>query len=129
MKECSSMQHDQGTETNVNKESSDTPANSARAYAFLARMFRNQLNDPLCGKCKALVNSAASVREKLACFTAGADAGALSEEYGHLLTEAKKLLEGLDLPESASGQKKAGNCHLPQGVCFVKNSKAILDRI
>jgi len=23
------------------------------------------------------------------------------------------------------GQKKAGNCRLPQGVCFVKSSKAL----
>ncbi|MBI5211742.1 MAG: hypothetical protein HY957_00020 [Nitrospirae bacterium] len=46
-----------------------------------------------------------------------------------ILSEAKKILTGLKIIEDAVGQKKAGNCKMPEGVCFVKLSKSILEKI
>ncbi len=108
-----------------------TPENLVRAYSFLALVFEGQQRDPFCRICKARVNSAAAVREHIAKFESerGAEAGGLPDELRLLAAEAKSRLAGLALPENAAGQKKAGNCKLPQGVCFVKSSLAILQKI
>lgn len=42
---------------------------------------------------------------------------------------AKKILSEINMPIDAAGQKKAGNCSMPEGVYFVKISKAIIEKI
>lgn len=96
---------------------------SVRAYAYLAGVLQNQQRDRFCGKCKAFVNSVTSVREHIARF---------ENEHGrsgldHTFSEAKSSLESIVLPQDVPGQKKAGNCLLPQGACFVKSSLRILE--
>jgi hypothetical protein len=46
-----------------------------------------------------------------------------------LLREARTALALLNPPADAVGQKKEGNCKMPEGVCFVKLSKKIIDLI
>ncbi len=106
-------------------------ANQIRAYAFLASVLENQQHDPFCRICKARVNSAVKTREGLAEFEKGLpeEPNALPSELRPMLADAKRTLEGLFLPENAAGQKKAGNCKLPEGVCFVKVSLAILQKV
>ena len=53
----------------------------------------------------------------------------LSKELQRLLAEAQTASDGLLLGENLSGQKKAGNCKLPEGVCFVKSGRALLKSI
>ncbi len=99
-----------------------------RACSYLAGVLASQQRDPLCSRCKAFVNTAQAAREILALSDArqresSASAG---QETDRLLQEAAALLSSLTLPVDAAGQKKAGNCLLPQGSCFVKSSLAFL---
>lgn len=106
-------------------------SNTVRAYFFLAETFQNRRNDPFCRMCKAFVNSVNTARENLARFESEQSDALkfLPPELQHLLVNAKNALSGMTLPENAPGQKKAGNCRLPQGVCFVKSSLAILQNL
>ncbi len=105
--------------------------NHVRAYAFLARVFAGQQGDPFCSICKARVNSVTKARESIAGLEREYEAGLreLPDDYRQMLAEANRVLTGLVLPEHAAGQKKAGNCKLPEGVCFIKASLAILQKV
>jgi len=105
--------------------------NHIRGYAYLFNVLRTQQGDLFCGKCKAFVNTATAARLDLAVFAQENAAGiqTLPEELQRLLAETKIASEGLVLVENASGQKKAGNCKLPEGVCFVKSGRALLKSI
>jgi hypothetical protein len=46
-----------------------------------------------------------------------------------LLEEASARIRAIRPSEDVVGQKKAGNCKMPEGVCFVKSSKAILNQL
>jgi hypothetical protein len=106
-----------------------TLVNKIRAYSFVAGVFENQQRD-LCGNCKAFVNSVNAARQSLSQLQVEqADAlRSLPAQVQQLLTDAKKRLDRLILPENVPGQKKAGNCLLPQGICFVKASIALIEK-
>ena len=106
-------------------------SNRIRYYRYISGVFANQQSDPMCGVCKAFTNSVRNIREDLAEFERqyDADMKSLSLEMSGVLSEAKKILTGLKTIEDAVGQKKAGNCKMPEGVCFVKLSKSILEKI
>jgi hypothetical protein len=53
----------------------------------------------------------------------------LSPEATALLAETKGRLAGLANAANFAGQKKAGNCKLPEGVCFVKVSRSLLEKV
>jgi hypothetical protein len=74
------------------------------------------------------MNTAAAARQDLASFEQENAAGleVVSEGLQRLLAETKMVSAGLVMIENASGQKKAGNCKLPEGVCFVKSGRALL---
>ncbi len=105
--------------------------NHVRTYAFLARVFDGQQGDPFCRVCKARMNSVRNARESLARFETehGGEIRAMPAEFPSMLAEANRVLAGLPLQEDAAGQKKAGNCKLPEGVCFVKASLSFLQKI
>lgn len=107
------------------------PANNVRTYFFLAHVFENQQHDPFCRACKARVNSVMATRESLATFEneQSDEIRELPGEFHQLLADTKNILASLILPDKASGQKKAGNCKLPEGVCLVKASLAILQKV
>jgi hypothetical protein len=46
-----------------------------------------------------------------------------------LLKDARNALAILNPPADAVGQKKEGNCRMPEGVCFVKLSKKVVELI
>jgi len=102
--------------------------NHVRGYAYLFNVLKNQQRDLYCGKCKAFVNTAAAARLDLAAFEQenAAALQALPEELQRMRAETKMASESLVLIENTSGQKKAGNCKLPEGVCFVKSGRALL---
>ena len=105
--------------------------NQLRGYSFLLGVLRNQQADPYCGACSAFANSLQKVREGLAAFEA-ANEEALrgpAPEFLRLLEAARAGLRELQPPAAPSGQKKAGKCRLPQGICFVKSSLALLEKI
>ena len=53
----------------------------------------------------------------------------LSPEAAALLAGTRNRLAGLVNATDPAGQKKAGNCKLPEGVCFVKASRALLEKV
>lgn len=108
-----------------------TASNRVRAYFFLAEVFKNREKDPLCRVCKAFVNSVNNSRESLAAFEVNHASAIknLPPDFRELLITAKSLLSTMVLPENVPGQKKAGNCKLPQGICFVKDSLSILQNL
>jgi len=106
-------------------------SNEIRYHHYISGVLSRQQSDPFCGQCKAFVNSVAAVREEMNTFETAhlREIEALSQELRDLFAEAKKRLAEMNPPADAVGQKKAGNCKLPQGVCFVKLSKAIVEKI
>jgi hypothetical protein len=105
--------------------------NQIRGYHFMLGTFRNQQNDPYCSACSAFANTMKAARENLAKLEAEQSEAlkALPPEFGMIMTETRTGLSMLQGPAEPSGQKKAGNCKLPQGVCFIKASFALIQQI
>ena len=105
--------------------------NKIRYYHYMSGVLMNQQSDPLCSKCKPFVNTAAAMRKDLDELKSehSDDINVLSGEIRELLDKAESRTASLKTPEDSEGQKKAGNCHMPKGVCLVKSSKALLKRI
>ena len=105
--------------------------NQIRYFHFISGVLACQQRDPICSKCKAFANTLERMKEGIA------ELESVHVERMHtlpgglmgLLEKARTRLEGIKPPEDAVGQKKAGNCRMPEGVCFVKLSKAVRDRL
>jgi hypothetical protein len=108
-----------------------TLINRIRFYHYISGVLANQQTDPLCGMCKAYANTLSALREGLARLgnEHTDERASLSEEVLCMYEEARNRIAAMPAPENASGQKKAGNCKMPEGVCFIKSSKAMWDRI
>jgi hypothetical protein len=105
--------------------------NQARGYAYLFGMLKNQQSDIFCCSCNSFVNTLAAVKENLAAFEARhvEEIKNLPREVLCLFTDAKSGIGQIRQPENPERQKKAGNCKLPEGVCFTKSALAILQKI
>ena len=103
-------------------------SNRIRYYHYISGVLSRQKSDSLCGICKAFVNTVRAVQESLDAFEHD-NSGELSGESANLISEIKKSLAEFNLPADAIGQKKAGKCKMPEGVCFVKSSRSIIERI
>ncbi len=105
--------------------------NHVRAYLYLSKVLTNQQHDLFCGRCSAWNNTLNNTRIALRQFEAEqvTELSRLSTEAGVLLAEARSRLAGVANAVDPVGQKKAGNCKLPQGVCFVKASLALLEKV
>lgn len=105
--------------------------NYIRFYNYISAVLVNQQADPLCRKCKALVNSVSALRESLKSIRDehSDELKTLPEDTLHLYAEAVRVIGSINTTENAEGQKSAGNCKMPKGVCFVKSSKALLKNI
>jgi len=55
--------------------------------------------------------------------------GSFPREFVYLFSEAKIGIEQIRPPENPVSQKNAGNCKLPEGICFTKTSLALLQKI
>jgi len=113
------------------KEQEAVIVNRIRAYAYLSGLLASQQKDALCNQCKAFVNTARATREGLAAFERdlAAAPNALSADLQQIKQRTNRELAELVLPEQTVGQKKAGNCTMPEGVCFVKSGKALLQSL
>ena len=99
-----------------------------RYYHFMAGVLTHQQHDSFCRMCRAFTNSVRALNEGIAGLEGSRafEIGSLQKEMTQLLADAKRALAGLHPDPEAAGQKKAGNCRLPEGICFVKSSKALL---
>lgn len=105
--------------------------NQIRYFHFISGVLEHQQKDPICSKCKAFANTLDRMKEGVAELESAhvERIHTLPGELLRLIEEARSRIEGIKSPEDAVGQKKAGNCRMPEGVCFVKLSKAVLDKI
>jgi hypothetical protein len=103
--------------------------NRVRFFNFISGVLLNQQADPICSHCKAFVNTVRWTREGISGEEASRDVEKMTAEILRLLSEAQRRTAGIAVSENAVGQKKAGNCKLPEGVCFVKIPKSLLERV
>jgi hypothetical protein len=106
-------------------------SNHVRTYSYLFGIFKNQQADPFCRSCSAFNNSLLTIKDSLGKFDGqySADTARLSKEFSALFSDVKKGIQAIKQPESHGGQKKAGNCKMPEGICFIKSSLTILQKI
>ena len=102
-----------------------------RYYHFIAGVFASQQHDPLCSVCKAFTNTVQQVQQEIEAYvmTDATELTALPEQESVMLAEIRTMLAKLHPVADAAGQKKAGNCKLPKGVCYIKSSKALGEAI
>jgi hypothetical protein len=105
--------------------------NEIRFYNFISGALYQQQTDPLCRDCKAYENTVARMKEGLSEVEdlLARQMEFVSPEILYLSYAARVRLDGLRIPVDAAGQKKAGRCKMPEGVCFIKGPKAVRDRI
>ncbi|MBZ0155572.1 MAG: hypothetical protein K8I29_05065 [Alphaproteobacteria bacterium] len=101
--------------------------NRIRFYHYISRVLEGQRSDPLCGSCKAFANTTARLKEGFAEMEEGyaEELRGLSAGMARLLAETRGRLASTTPGGNAVGQKRAGRCLMPEGVCFIKISKAI----
>lgn len=99
-----------------------------RFYNYISGVLNNQAKDPLCSKCTPFANTVRAMKEGLEELKSS-DLTSLPPETGKLLEQAEEVINSIQQSENTEGQKKAGNCTMPKGVCFVKSSKALLKAI
>jgi hypothetical protein len=104
--------------------------NQARGFAYLFGVLKNQQSDPYCRSCNSFVKTLAAARENLSAFEAqyAEEIRNLPAEFSRLFDDAQRVSAAVKRPENPVGQKKAGNCKLPEGVCFIKSSLSILQK-
>ncbi len=105
--------------------------NQIRFFHYIAGVLSAQQADPLCRICKAYANTLSALKDDLRSLPqiSSREFDALPPELLGMFDKARTIVTALHAPENALGQKKAGNCKMPEGVCFVKSSKAVRDRI
>jgi hypothetical protein len=105
--------------------------NQARGYAYLFGMLKNQEADTFCRSCNSFLKTLAAVKENMAKFEVQyvEEIKNLPGQFSRLFADAKSGISVMQQPEQPLGQKKAGNCKLPEGVCFTKSALAILQKI
>jgi hypothetical protein len=105
--------------------------NHIRFYHFIAGLLQAQKDDPFCGNCRAFANTTLRMKEGIALLEAehAEELSELTEPFRKLMEKTDHIFAALDIPLDAPGQKKAGNCLMPEGVCFIKSSKKLLDNI
>jgi hypothetical protein len=105
--------------------------NQIRFYHYIAGVLSTQQTDPLCVLCKAHANTVSAMTEGLAVLECEHQdqLTILPNSIVRLLEQARSRLSEMTPAGNATGQKKAGNCKMPEGVCFVKSSKAIQSRM
>lgn len=105
-------------------------ANEVRGYRFLLGVLRYQQDDSFCGRCSAFANTLKAAQERFGQFAIAEAAaiGTLPPDLQEMAARAQDGLASLRSPEQPAGQKKAGNCKLPPGVCFIKASFALFQQ-
>jgi hypothetical protein len=105
--------------------------NQARGYAYVSGMLKNQQADTFCRSCNSFLNTLAAVKENMAKFEVQhvEEIKNLPGQFSRLYADAKNGISVMQQPEQPLGQKKAGNCKLPEGVCFTKSALALVQKI
>lgn len=100
--------------------------NRIRAIHSIAAVLSSQQHDPLCRGCVAFSRSVEALRERLR--EAEADLSPVPADLSVLCARSHEMLGIISVQEKTVGQKKAGNCRMPEGVCFPKYAMALLEK-
>lgn len=103
-------------------------SNRIRGFHFLLGVFLYRRSDPFCAGCSGYASVLAATKEELERFereskdslpTAGPD-------LLRFFTGTRDGIAALHPSDYPQKQKKAGNCRLPEGACFLKSSLALI---
>ncbi len=105
--------------------------NQIRFYHYISAVLLNQQADSLCLKCKAYSNTVLKMREELERIKTdySEKINSLPDELSDLHRAAQERISSARIIENVTGQKTAGNCKMPKGVCFVKSSKLMIEKL
>jgi hypothetical protein len=106
-------------------------SNQARGYSYLLGVLKNREADPYCYSCNSFLSTLVAVNENLGQFERehAAEIEFLPPELSLLYSVAKSGIAAMKQPMNPIGQKKSGNCKLPEGVCFLKSTLSIVQKI
>jgi hypothetical protein len=105
--------------------------NQARGYSYLLGALKTQQADPYCRSCNAFDKTLLAVKESLEKFETAhhKEIQDLSSEFSSLFVDTKNGLAAMQQPINPISQKKAGNCKLPEGVCFTKSALVLFQKV
>ena len=108
-----------------------TIVNQLRAFHFLSGVLKNQQHDPLCGKCLAFEKVSETTMDNfIKCESdCRSKREHLSKELSDLFRRVYDQLASIQHSDDPIGQKKAGNCKVPEGVCFTKSAVALYENM
>lgn len=94
-------------------------------------VLENQQKDPFCSNCMSFAKTVESTKDTFIKFekTCTAEKRELANVLSVLFSHVYKKMSSIELPENPVGQKKAGNCKLPEGVCLPKAALAVHEKI
>lgn len=91
-----------------------------RSLSFLLGVLSNQKADPLCPNCISYASMVKLAKEAGPVLKEVFQSYDVPEKLKGLYENTLKGLEEVQVPDYPLAQKKAGNCKLPEGVCFSK---------
>lgn len=106
-------------------------SNQARGYSYMLGVLKNREADPYCYSCNSFLSTLVAVNENLGKFERehATEIVNLPAELSIFYSVAKSGIAAIKQPMNPIGQKKSGNCKLPEGVCFLKSTLSILQKI
>jgi hypothetical protein len=106
-------------------------SNQARGYSYMVGVLKNREGDSLCNSCNSFFSTLVAVNENLEKFERehATEIGELPADFSIFYSVAKCGITAIKLPVNPVGQKKLGNCKLPEGVCFLKASLSMLQKM
>jgi hypothetical protein len=105
--------------------------NELRAFYFMLAVMETRQNDPFCGSCAAYARAVGSLQENFIRFESGyaPKKKDLPEEHLDMFKDVYDMISIMGQPEEPVRQKKAGNCKLPEGVCFIKAAMDLFKKV
>ena len=106
-------------------------SSQARGYSYMLGVLKNREADPYCHSCNSFQATLVAVNEQLGQFERerAAEIEKLPAELSVFYSVAKSGIHAMKQPVNPIGQKKSGNCKLPEGVCFLKSTLSLLQKI
>lgn len=103
-------------------------SNRIRGFHFLLGVLLGQRADPFCAGCSGYAGSLAAAREEIERFERGHrdSLSSAGPDLFRLFTGTRDGIASLRPEDRPQKQKKAGNCRLSEGTCFIKSSLALI---
>jgi hypothetical protein len=110
-------------------QDNDRLINYLRGVHFVFGVLNNQQDDPLCGNCLSFARTVEAAKEKFLSGEKTILKDDLPDEMRALFLDIYNMHTDIRIPDNPIGQKKAGSCKLPEGVCFSKAAMTVYEKI